>query len=85
VILNFEFLLVLNHDDGTSDCPKREDLGKHEGLLDRQCGGSNNSYRYFVVKKSHILFLDKPQILLYCFDFISIEHGFCCNSKVVFF
>jgi hypothetical protein len=26
--LNFEFLLVLNHDDVTWDYPKREDLGK---------------------------------------------------------
>jgi hypothetical protein len=26
--LNFEFLLVLNHDDVTENCPKKEDLGK---------------------------------------------------------
>jgi hypothetical protein len=67
--------LVLNHDDGTWDYPKREDLGKYEGLLDTQFGGSKNSYRYFAVKKSHILFLDKPQILFCCFEFISIEYG----------
>jgi hypothetical protein len=28
VVLNFELLLVLNHDDVTWDCPKREALGK---------------------------------------------------------
>jgi hypothetical protein len=26
--LNFEFSLVLNHDDVTWDCPKGEDIGK---------------------------------------------------------
>jgi len=28
VVLNFEFMLVLNHDDVTWDCPKGGDLGK---------------------------------------------------------
>ncbi len=32
--LNFEFLLVLNHDDVTRDCPKRENLGKKRGFFD---------------------------------------------------
>jgi hypothetical protein len=31
--LNFEFLLVLNHDDVTWDCTKKEDLGKRGGVL----------------------------------------------------
>jgi hypothetical protein len=29
LVLNFEFLLVLNHDDVTQDYPKREDIGKN--------------------------------------------------------
>jgi hypothetical protein len=33
LVLNFEFLLVLNHDDVTWDCPKREDLGKSCGYF----------------------------------------------------
>jgi hypothetical protein len=28
IVLNFEFLLVLNYDDVIWDCPKKEDLGK---------------------------------------------------------
>ncbi len=28
MVLNFEFFLVLNHDDVIWDCPKKEDLGK---------------------------------------------------------
>ncbi len=31
--LNFEFLLVLNHDDVTWDYPKKEDLGNMNSLL----------------------------------------------------
>jgi hypothetical protein len=31
--LNFEILLVLNHDDMTRDCPKGEDLGKNNSFL----------------------------------------------------
>ncbi len=36
--LNFEFLLVLNHDDMTWDCPKKEDMGNMNGFLDTQFG-----------------------------------------------
>jgi hypothetical protein len=32
--LNFEFLLVLNHDDVSWDYPKREALGNMNSLLD---------------------------------------------------
>jgi hypothetical protein len=28
IVLNFEFLLVLNRDDVAWDCPKKEDMGK---------------------------------------------------------
>jgi hypothetical protein len=31
--LNFEFLLVLNHDDVTWDYPEREDLGKRRKIF----------------------------------------------------
>jgi hypothetical protein len=33
IVLNFEFFLVLNHDDVTWDCPKREDLRKRRRIL----------------------------------------------------
>jgi hypothetical protein len=68
--LNFEFLLVLNHDDVTWDCPKGRDLGKWISLLDIILG-SNNSCKYFVVE-NHKIYFDIPQILFCCFDFISI-------------
>jgi hypothetical protein len=32
--LNFEFLLVLNHDDVTWDCPKMGVMGKKISFLD---------------------------------------------------
>jgi hypothetical protein len=48
--LNFEFLLVLNHDDATWDCPKMGVLGKKNSLLNTQFWESKNSSRYFVVK-----------------------------------
>jgi hypothetical protein len=32
LVLNFEFLLVLNHDGVTWNYPKKEDLGKKRGL-----------------------------------------------------
>jgi hypothetical protein len=48
VVLNFEFLLVLNHDDVIWDCLKREDLGK------RSC-------KYFILKNHRFCF-DKLQI-----------------------
>jgi hypothetical protein len=72
IILNFEFLLILNHDDGTLNYLKKEDMGKHEGLLDTQRGGSKNSRRYFVVENHRFYFA----IL------ISFPHNmeFCCNS-----
>jgi hypothetical protein len=34
VILNFEFLWVLNHDNVIWDCPNREDLGKRRKILE---------------------------------------------------
>jgi hypothetical protein len=34
LVLNFEFLLVLNYDDVTRDYPKRKDLGKRKGFFD---------------------------------------------------
>jgi hypothetical protein len=33
LVLNFEFLLVLNHDDVTWDYQKREDMGKKRIIL----------------------------------------------------
>jgi hypothetical protein len=33
VVLSFEFLLVLNHDDVIWDYPKREDIGKRRIIL----------------------------------------------------
>ncbi len=33
VILNFEFLLILNHDDVPWDCPTREDLRKKRRIF----------------------------------------------------
>jgi hypothetical protein len=32
-VLTFDFLLLLNHDDVTWDCPKRKDLGKRMIIL----------------------------------------------------
>jgi hypothetical protein len=34
LVLKFEFFFVLNHEDVTRDCPKREDLGKGRRFLD---------------------------------------------------
>jgi hypothetical protein len=78
---NFEFLLVLNHDDGISNYPKKEDMGKHEGLLDTQCGGSKNSCRYFVVKNHRFCFWINH--IFYFVILISFPHNmeFCCNSN----
>jgi hypothetical protein len=33
IVLTFEFLLLLNHDDVTWDCPKRKDMGKRRIIL----------------------------------------------------
>jgi hypothetical protein len=33
LVLKFEFLLVLNHENVIGDCPKREDLGKRRRFL----------------------------------------------------
>jgi hypothetical protein len=35
---DFEFLLVLNHDDVTWDCPKREDMGKRRIIFRHNFG-----------------------------------------------
>jgi hypothetical protein len=34
IVLNFEFLPVLNHDDVIWDCPNREDLRKRKKILE---------------------------------------------------
>ncbi len=52
--LNFEFLLVLNHDDVTWDYPKMGDMGKRKSLLDTHFWESE--YRYFCSKKPQISF-----------------------------
>jgi hypothetical protein len=56
VSLNFEFLLVLNHDDVTWDCPKMGDLGKKDFIFRHSFGKSKNSYRYFVVENHKFCF-----------------------------
>jgi hypothetical protein len=33
IVLTFEFLLLLNHDDVTWDSPKRKDMGKRRIIL----------------------------------------------------
>jgi len=48
IVLNFEFMLVLNHDDVTWDCPKRKDLGKR-GIIRHIFLEKGRSCKYFVV------------------------------------
>jgi hypothetical protein len=56
IVLNFEFLLVLNHDDVTWDYPKMEDLGKRKKhFLHTQFGRSKDNCRYLVIK-NHIFY-----------------------------
>ncbi len=70
--MNFEFLLVLNHDDVNWDCPKKEDLGKRRIVLKHIIfgkgrivlkhtifGKSGRSCRYFVVE-NYIFCFDIP-------------------------
>jgi hypothetical protein len=56
--LNFEFLLVLNHDDVTWDCPKMGVMGKMISFLDTQLG-SKSRCRYFVVE-NYIFYFEIP-------------------------
>jgi hypothetical protein len=68
--LNFEFLLVLNHDDAIWDYPKMGDIGKNIFILDTQFWKSMNSYRYFVVNNHRFCFLYTINfILLFRFHF----------------
>ncbi len=55
LVLNFEYLLVFNHDDVTWDHPKREDLGKREDISRNMIFGR--------VRGVVITFSTKPQIL----------------------
>jgi len=53
--LNFEFLLVLNHDDVTWDSPKMGVLWKKNSLLNIVLG-SKYSCKYFVVENHKFYF-----------------------------
>jgi hypothetical protein len=67
--LNFEFLLVLNNDDVTWDCPEGEVLGKKISLLDTQFWKSKDSHRYFVVKNHKFCFWYTIHVYLFLFHF----------------
>jgi hypothetical protein len=60
LVLNFEYLLVLNHDDMTWDYPKREDLGKREDIIKNIV---SRKVRRVVGTCSK-----KPQILFWIYD-----------------
>ncbi len=56
LVLNFEFLLVLNHDDVTWDYPKMENLGKRKRILKHTILGRVRGAIGTCSKKPHILF-----------------------------
>ncbi len=71
--MNFEFLLVLNHDDVIWDCLKKEDLGKR-GIIKhtilRKVGGAIGT----LYQKNLRFCFNIPQILIVALIF-STKHG----------
>jgi hypothetical protein len=66
-ILNFEFLLFLDHGDVTLDCPKGKVIGRRR-ILRHTVLGKNRSYKYFVVKNHQLHFWNTTNLFC-CFGF----------------
>ncbi len=56
LVLNFELLLVLNHDDVIWDYPKEEDMGRRKNILRHIILGRVRGVVGTCSRKPHILF-----------------------------